>query len=134
MAAIGGGALSFVSGEMVRVRGRLAVFAQEADGRDTPSERAARALYLAACVLGRPSSEGEVQVLSAYAHPCAAAAHLMLVDSDLERRTLAQLRSVQTWLAKRKSVAVTIEKPMFDVGAGEEAERHLGLPAFRISW
>ena len=136
VAAIGGGALSFVSGETVRVRGRLAVFAEEANGRDTQGERAARAPYLAACVLGRPSSESEVQVLSAYAHPCATAAHLMLVDSDLERRTLAQLRSVQTWLAKRKSVAVTIEKPMFDVGAGEEAEaipRPPCIPDFVVS-
>ncbi len=40
----------------------------------------------------------------------------MLVDSDMERRTLAQLRSVQAWLASKRNLAVSIEKPMFDVG------------------
>ena len=53
--------------------------------RDTPAERAARAPYLAACVLGRAAPNAPPEVLSAYLHPCVSEQHLMLVDSDLER-------------------------------------------------
>ena len=133
--AIGDGVLEPVSGEPIRILGRLAVFAEHPAGtRDTRAERAARAPYLAACLLGRPSPEGDVQVLAAYAHPCAAEAHLMLLDSDLERRTLAQLRSVQSWLARKKQIAVTIDKPLFDVGqdAAESDPRPPLLPDFLV--
>ncbi len=37
----------------------------------------------------------------------------MLVDNDFERRTLAQVRSLQTWLAAKKGIRLTIEKPLF---------------------
>lgn len=134
VAALGGGVLTFVSGETVPVRGRLAVFGEQT-GRATRAERAARAPYLAACLLGRPSAAEPVQILSAYLHPCAAAAHLLLVDSDLERRTLAQLRSVQDWLARRKNVGVTIEKPLFDLGPegpAEAAPRPPCIPDFVV--
>ena len=117
VAAIGDGVLEPVSGEPIPVSGRLGVFGERAEaGYDTRVERAARAPYLAACLVGRASAAGPIEVLSAYAHPCAAAAHLMLVDSAMERRTLAQLRSLQAWLGNRKGVLVWIEKPLFHVG------------------
>lgn len=113
-AAVGGGALRPIAGEIIPVRGRLAVFGERAEyGRETQAERSARAPYLVACVVGRAIEGGPVEVLSAYAHPCVSATHLMLVDSDMERRTLSQLRSVQAWLASKRNLAVSIEKPMF---------------------
>ena len=121
VAAIGNGVLRPVSGEPIPVRGRLAVFGERADaGRESSTQRAARAPYLAACVVGRVEEGGPVEVLSAYAHPCVASGHLMLVDSNMERRTLSLLRSVQAWLGgNRRDVAMSIEKPMYDVG-GED--------------
>ena len=126
IAAIGAGVLEPVSGSAIPVRGRLAVFAERADdGSATRTARAARAPYLAACVLGRasPGAGEPVEVLSAYAHPCASERHLMLVDSDLERQTLAQLRSVQDWLGSRKGLRVVIEKPLFDIGPDDTGVR-----------
>lgn len=117
MAAVGGGTLTPLAGAAIPVRGRLAVFGERpAAMRDTKSERAARAPYLAACVVGRPAVGEPVAVLSAYVHPCASEKHLMLVDSDLERRTLAQLRGLQSWLGRKQILQVGIEKPLFDVG------------------
>lgn len=40
----------------------------------------------------------------------------MLVDSDAERRTLAQLQSVQGWLKREDGIEATIEKSLFDIG------------------
>jgi hypothetical protein len=122
VAAIGAGVLRPVVGEPIPVRGRLAVFGERAGGgRDTAEERAARAPYLAVCSVARPAADEPVQVLAAYAHPCVSASHLMLVDSDLERRTLMQLRSVQDWLLRKRGIAVTIVKPLFDLGPAEDA-------------
>ena len=39
----------------------------------------------------------------------------MLLDSDYERQTLGQLRSVQSWLRRKHGVLMTIEKPLFDL-------------------
>ena len=117
LASVRAGVLQPISGEAIPVRGRVAVFGESAEARPGDmAERAARAPYLAACVVGRARVDGPVEVLSAYAHPCAGEKHLMLVDSDMERRSLAQLRSVQKWLGREKRVGVTIEKPMFDIG------------------
>jgi len=44
----------------------------------------------------------------------------MLVDSNLERRTLDELRRLQRWLCANKGVRLEIEKPHFDI-AGEDA-------------
>ena len=63
-----------------------------------------------------------MEALSAYAHPIAGKGHLMLVDSDFERRTLAQVRSLQTWLAAKKGIPLTIEKPLFDITPSEDAD------------
>ncbi len=116
-AAVGDGVLQPVAGDPIRVRGRLSVFGERAEpGRETRAERGARAPYLVAALVGRALEGEPVEVLSAYAHPCAGDVHLMLLDSAMERRTLAQLQSVQAWLAAKHGVAVGIEKPLFDVG------------------
>lgn len=119
--AIHSGALEPMAGDPIPVRGRIAVFGERA-GRGGSLADNARAPYLAACVVGRAEDDGPVEVLSAYAHPCASADHLMLVDSDYERRTLAQLRSLQEWLEKKRGVGLTIEKPVFELGSVDEGE------------
>ena len=117
VATIVSGMLQPVAGDPIPVRGRLSVFGEKAgDGRDSRAERSARAPYLAACVVGRALDGEPVEILSAYVHPCVSETHLMLVDSDMERRTLDQLRSVQSWLGGKRHLPVTIEKPMFDIG------------------
>ncbi len=119
---IGDGELHPLFGPAIAVRGRLAVFGEwTSRGADVRAGFAARAPYLAICVLGRAAPETDVEVLSAYVHPCAAADHLMLVDSDLERRTLAEIRSVQAWLERRKGLSIGIEKPLFDMMPAPEA-------------
>ena len=115
--AIADGLLTPIAGEPIPVRGRLAVFGERSGAvRLHSAQRAARAPWLVACVIGRAGAKEPVEALSAYAHPCADDAHLMLLDSDMERRTLAQLRSVQSWLARKMDTAMTIEKPLFDIG------------------
>ena len=132
----GAGALRTLGGDAIPVRGRIAVFGERPSAvRDTPAKRAARAPYLAACVLGRAAPDAPPEVLSAYLHPCVSEQHLMLVDSDLERQTFAQLRSVQTWLGKRNLARVSIDKPLFDIwpedhGKAEVAPRPPCLPDF----
>ena len=84
---------------------------------------------------GGAAPDAPPEVLSAYLHPCVSQQHLMLVDSDLERQTFAQLRSVQTWLGKRNLARVSIEKPLFDIwsedqGKAEVAPRPPCLPDF----
>ena len=104
-------------GEPIPVRGDIAIFG-ERDGHDQEAtgDRRARSPYLAACVVGRAAPEEPVEVLKAYLHPCASAGHLMPVDSNLERQTLALLLGLQDWLGKRRKVRVTIDKPVFDLG------------------
>lgn len=134
----GGGVLRTLGGEAIPVRGRIAMFGERpGTGRETPAERAARAPYLAACVLGRAAPDAAPEVLSAYLHPCVSERHLMLVDSDLERQTLAQLRSVQAWLGKQTLARVSIEKPLFDIwpedhGKAEADPRPPCLPDFVV--
>jgi hypothetical protein len=113
---VGGGALQTLAGDSIPVRGRIAVFGERpSTARQKPAERAARSPYLAACVLGRAVPDEPPGVLSTYLHPCVSERHLMLVDSDLERRTFMQLRSVQSWLDKQHLARMTIEKPLFDI-------------------
>ncbi len=125
-----------VAGEPIAVAGRLGVFGEASgDGQGSRVERAGRAPYLVACLVARARSDGPFEVMSAYAHPCAADGHLMLVDSDLERRTLAQLRSVQSWLLNKQDIAVSIEKPMADIGlagTGDADPRPPCIPDFVV--
>lgn len=115
--AVDPGVLRPFAGEPIPVRGRLAIFAERPPAeRGIEAESSARAPYLALIVFGRASAEAPVEALSAYAHPCADPGHGMLVDSDLERQTLAELRRVQDWLRRRQDVEFSIEKPLFDLG------------------
>ncbi len=138
VAGAGSGALQMLTGEAIPVRGRIAVFGERTGtARETPAERAARSPYLAACVLGRAAPDEPAGVLSAYLHPCVSERQLMLVDSDLERQTLAQLRSVQAWLGKQNLARAAIEKPLFDIwprdhGKAEADPRPPCLPDFIV--
>jgi hypothetical protein len=106
----------------VPVRGKLSVFG-ERDGhkRETTSERSARAPYLAACLVARPKASDPVCVMKAYVHPCVSSRDLMLVDSNYERRTLAELKRLQQFLS-HKGVRMAIEKPMMDIRSGEDID------------
>jgi hypothetical protein len=118
---VGHGQLVLGPSENLSVRGRISVFGErDGHGRDRPAERAARAPYLAICLVGRPSPDQRVAVVRAYAHPCVSLRNLMLVDSDLERRTLDGLRRLQSWLRVNKGVRLEIEKPHFDIDQKDE--------------
>ena len=113
---VGHGELVLGPNENLPVRGRISVFGErDGHGRDRPADRAARAPYLAICLVGRPSAGEPVTILRAYAHPCVSARNLMLVDSNLERRTFDELRRLQGWLRLNKGIRVEIEKPHFDI-------------------
>ncbi len=104
-------------GDPIPVRGEIAIFGErDGHGQESAGDRRARSPYLAACVVGRAGPDEPVEVLKAYLHPCASQGHLMPVDSNLERQTLALLLSLQDWLGKRRKVRVTIDKPVFDLG------------------
>ena len=104
-------------GDPIPVRGEIAIFGErDRHGQEAAGDRRARSPYLAACVVGRAGPEEPVEVLKAYLHPCASQGHLMPVDSNLERQTLAQLLSLQDWLGKSRKVRVTLDKPVFDLG------------------
>jgi len=121
LATLGAGVIEPVAGAPIPVRGRIAVFGERAEG-ETKTERSARAPYLAACLVGRAAADGPVEVLSAYAHPCAGAQHLMLVDSDLERRTFQQLRGLQSWLLRKRGIRVAVDKPLLDLGRPQDGD------------
>lgn len=117
---VGGGQIVFGRDQAVAVRGEIAVFAEpDGHGREMPSEKAARAPYLVIALVGRPTSEEPPMLLRAYAHPCVSHQHLMLVDSNLERHTLRELRSLQAWLANSQGIAMEIIKPLFDIARGQ---------------
>src|SRR5271166_618776 len=60
---------------------------------------------------------------------------MLLIDSDYERQTLAQLRSVQSWLRRRCGVLTTIDKPLFDLrppASTDDAPRPPLIPDFLV--
>jgi hypothetical protein len=114
VSSAGKGFIEPLAGEAIPVRGRIALFG-ESPGHETKDSYAARAPYLAACVVGRMDKMGPVEVLSAYLHPCQSANHLMLMDSNCERETFLQLRSLQGWLARKRDMKVSIQKPLYDI-------------------
>jgi hypothetical protein len=128
---VGHGQLVLGASESLPVRGRISVFGErDGHGHDRPADRSARAPYLAICLVGRPSADQPVAILRAYAHPCVGTRDLMLVDSNLERGTLDELRRLQNWLRVNKGVRLEIEKPHFDIAeerddpTGSETEPH----------
>jgi hypothetical protein len=110
----------------LHVTGRLTVFGEGEELRRSP--------YLVIGLLSQPSRKAKsVELLNAYAHPCVAWDRLTLVDSKLERETLALLISCRDWLAKNHNVTFTIEKPQFDKGPDEsDNPRELCLPDFLL--
>jgi hypothetical protein len=62
----------------------------------------------------RKRKDGSVEMQKAYAQPVNDEHHWMLVDSNLERQTIADLRAVCRWLHDEKGVSVKIDKPLFD--------------------
>lgn len=117
------GSLRPLRGEPLPVRGRIAIFGErEGHSRQTSEERRSRYPYLAACVVAPAFPGCPVEVLKAYLHPCASTGHLMPMDSDLERRTLAKLVQLQDWLQAKAGISVSIRKPVFDVSPALEAQ------------
>lgn len=108
------------------VLGRISVFGEtEGHGRlqDASSRRPP---YLVAALVARPSPDEPAAILRAYAHPVAARSHLLLVDSNYERRTLARLITLQRWLLKTRNILATIEKPLFDIGIADPDDEDPG--------
>ena len=141
LAGVAEGNLFPLKGDAIPLRGWIAVFAERPQGCRAASVRPP---YLAACVIGRPAIEAPVEVLSAYVHPCASLDHVLLMDGDCERQTLAQLRSVQSWPRRKRGVLTAIEKPMFDLRPvlsaadaglpGERGRAQHGSPYCRRDW
>ena len=103
----------------VPVTGELTVF-----GGDCSSAR------FPMLVIGalRKRSDGSVHLEKAYAHPVASEKNLMLVDSNLQRQTLADLLSVCLWLYKTKGITVDIKKPLYNgKGATEKPDFVLSI-------
>ncbi|UUZ66543.1 hypothetical protein LP417_33875 (plasmid) [Polaromonas sp. P1-6] len=97
---------SAISGTFeVPVRGRIAVFGGDASRTRFP--------LLAIGALRRLAS-GEVVLDDVYAQPIACTGRWMLLDSDLERQTRADLLSVCSWLWETKQLEVAIDKPLFE--------------------
>jgi hypothetical protein len=120
---MGNGNLVIGPDNTIAVRGRISVFGErDGNGRDTPAERAARAPYLAICLVGRPAAQLPITVLRAYVHPCRSASNLMLVDSNLERHTLDQLMRLRKWLCDKQGIRLNIEKPLFDIAGADDPE------------
>ena len=132
VAGMAQGSLTLVRGERLAVRGRIAVFAEgDGHGRDTLADRDARSPYLAACLVGCPAPAEPPVILKAYCHPIAGSRHLLPVDSNLERITLAQLLRLQLWLRRKCCVQLTITKPLFDIAQPDpEAPRDPCIPDF----
>lgn len=107
-----------LNGHELPVVGRIAVYGERPQDEPGPAE-GARAPYLALCIVARPTPIDPVQIVSAYVHPCASMDRVMMIDSDLERQTLAILVAFQRRMLRRHQAAVTIEKPMESIGPGQ---------------
>ncbi|MDD2859448.1 MAG: hypothetical protein PHT60_14825 [Acidiphilium sp.] len=114
--AVSEGAIVVSDGMSLPVAGRISVFG-EIEGHGRIQDAAARRPpYLVAALVARPDPDAPAAILRAYAHPVASRAHLLLLDSDHERRTLRRLIALQRWLVRARNILVTIEKPQFDIG------------------
>ena len=122
----GAARLIALNGHELPVVGRIAVYGERPQDEPGPAE-GARAPYLALCIVARPTPIDQVQIVSAYVHPCASMDRVMMLDSDLERQTLAILVAFQRRMARRHQASVTIEKPMESIAPGE-AEDGTPLP------
>ena len=109
----------------IRIEGKLQVFGE--------GEELHRPPYLVLGLLSQPHRHARtVELIKAYSHPCVAWDRLMLVDSRLERETLALLIACRERLAPR-GITFTIEKPLFDKGPAEaEDPREVCIPDFLL--
>jgi hypothetical protein len=119
-------------GDPFEVGGAISIFG-EPDGHTAGRRFVAgeRAPDVMGCLVGRWHQDEPVTVLRAYLHPCASATWLLPVDSNHERDTLKQLLSLRRWLATKRALEMTIEKPVFDLAppapppsSGEEPDPH----------
>jgi hypothetical protein len=108
----------------LHVTGSLTVFGEGEILRRPP--------YLVIGLVTRPEREAQsVDLLRAYAHPCVAWDRFTLVDSQLERETLALLISCRERLRKSHGVSFGIEKPLYDRGPPEtDNGRKVCIPDF----
>lgn len=108
----------------LRVTGGLTVFGEGGTLRRPP--------YLVIGLVTQPEREAKsVELLRAYAHPCVAWDRFTLIDSQLERETLALLISCRERLRKNHGVAYSIEKPLYDRGPPETDDpREVCIPDF----
>lgn len=117
------------NGDVLTVAGRVSVFG-ERDGDNRVAARGKDAIaagksYVAIVLFARLVPGGPVLPHSAYVHPCLAMDDLLLVDSDFERATMAQLTKVRSWVNLRNGISFTIEKPLFDIGTVQPEEGDL---------
>jgi len=111
-------------GEAIPVAGKLSVFGEHISLHRGP--------YLVIGLLGQPDKYSDkIEMIKAYAHPCAYWTRFMLVDSKLERRTLEILIKLRDRLKDEFHVTMTIEKPLHDVGPTLNNEpREVCIPDF----
>ena len=92
-------------------KGRLIV-----PGEDTPGP------WLAIALVAKAATSGQAEIHQVYLHPADSVDSYVLVDSDLERRTLAVLRRVQKE-SRRFSTLCSITKPLLDSKVDQLAVR-----------
>jgi hypothetical protein len=111
----------------IKIEGTLSIFGERNDAFSPP--------YLVIGLVTKDAPEiDEAVVARAYAHPCVDWSRLTLVDSQLERETLDIILSCRDWISERFGIAMTITKPLFDVGQPVEVSgpRELCLPDFVV--
>ena len=134
LADVRGQELVTLGGQTLPIVGRVAVCGEAPV--DEPDPPGACSPYLALCVVARPAPEEPVQLCSAYAHSCLSAERLLLVDSDLERRTLSKLIAFQKTARDRYGLWLRVDKPLHDIGppraAGAPSKQAL-IPDFLVT-
>lgn len=109
------------------MEGKLSIFGERNDAISPP--------YLVIGLVTKDNPESDEAIVArAYAHPCVDWSRLTLVDSQLERETLDIIINCRDWISERFGIAMTITKPLFDVGPPVETSgpRELCLPDFVI--
>jgi hypothetical protein len=113
-----------ILGSGIDVAGAISIFG-ESDGHAVGRDDVAgeRAPYLMTAVFGRRHPDEPVEVLRAYLHPVMSPTWLLPVDSNHERSTVRQLLSLRRWLAAKRRIALSIEKPVFDLATPRPSPR-----------
>jgi hypothetical protein len=106
----------------VEVHGRV----QQYGHRSTPGP------FLALGPIGRVSSTGRYEVLSAYLHPVFSKGLLVPVDSELERHALRIILGQFDYWRKQHDVHCTLYKPLFDAFEVSAGRGQWARPDFEI--